>query len=43
MKIAIYFCVSTEDQAKEVLSFEVQKEYPESFVKRVIVKVTLCI
>lgn len=33
MKIAIYIRVSTEDQAKEGYSLEVQREYLESFVK----------
>jgi len=31
MKIAIYIRVSTEDQAKEGYSLEVQREYLESF------------
>jgi len=30
MKVAIYIRVSTEDQAKEGYSLEVQKEYLES-------------
>ena len=34
MKIAIYIRVSTEDQAKEEYSLEVQREYLEAFVKR---------
>ena len=34
MKIAIYTRVSTEDQAKEGYSLEVQREYLESFTKR---------
>jgi len=34
MKIAIYIRVSTEDQAKEGYSLEVQKEYLEAFAKR---------
>jgi len=34
MKLAIYIRVSTEDQAKEGYSLEVQKEYLESFAKR---------
>lgn len=34
MKIAIYIRVSTEDQAKEGYSLEVQREYIESFAKR---------
>jgi site-specific DNA recombinase len=34
MKIAIYIRVSTEDQAKEGYSLEVQREYLESFAKR---------
>src|SRR3989338_6822346 len=34
MKIAIYIRVSTEDQAKEGYSLEIQKEYLESFSKR---------
>ena len=34
MKIAIYTRVSTEDQAKEGYSLEVQREYLESFAKR---------
>ena len=34
MKAAIYIRVSTEDQAKEGYSLEVQKEYLESFAKR---------
>ncbi len=33
MGIAIYIRVSTEDQAKEGYSLEVQREYLESFVK----------
>jgi site-specific DNA recombinase len=33
MKIAIYVRVSTEDQAKEGYSLEVQREYFESFAK----------
>jgi len=34
MKVAIYIRVSTEDQAKEGYSLEVQREYLESFAKR---------
>lgn len=34
MKIAIYIRVSTEDQAKEGYSLEVQREYLETFAKR---------
>ena len=34
MKIAFYIRVSTEDQAKEGYSLEVQREYLESFAKR---------
>ena len=34
MNIAIYIRVSTEDQAKEGYSLEVQKEYLESFASR---------
>ena len=34
MKIAIYIRVSTEDQAKEGYSLEVQREYLESFAER---------
>ncbi len=34
MKTAIYIRVSTEDQAKEGYSLEVQREYLESFAKR---------
>ena len=34
MRIAIYIRVSTEDQAKEGYSLEVQREYLESFAKR---------
>lgn len=34
MKIAIYIRVSTEDQAKEGYSLEVQREYLESFAQR---------
>ncbi len=34
MKTAIYTRVSTEDQAKEGYSLEVQREYLESFAKR---------
>ena len=34
MKVAIYIRVSTEDQAKEGYSLEVQREYLESFTKR---------
>ena len=34
MKIAIYTRVSTEDQAKEGYSLEVQREYLEAFAKR---------
>lgn len=33
MKTAIYIRVSTEDQAKEGYSFEVQRDYLESFAK----------
>lgn len=33
-KIAIYIRVSTEDQAKEGYSLDVQGEYLESFAKR---------
>jgi site-specific DNA recombinase len=34
LRIAIYTRVSTEDQAKEGYSLEVQREYLESFAKR---------
>jgi len=34
MNIAIYIRVSTEDQAREGYSLEVQREYLESFAKR---------
>ena len=34
MKLAIYVRVSTEDQAKEGYSLEVQREYLESFAGR---------
>jgi site-specific DNA recombinase len=34
MKVAIYIRVSTEDQAKEGYSLEVQREYLEAFAKR---------
>ena len=34
MKTALYIRVSTEDQAKEGYSLEVQREYLESFAKR---------
>ena len=34
MKASIYIRVSTEDQAKEGYSLEVQREYLESFAKR---------
>jgi len=34
LRIAIYIRVSTEDQAKEGYSLEVQREYLESFAKR---------
>ncbi|MCM8782139.1 MAG: recombinase family protein [Candidatus Omnitrophica bacterium] len=34
MKVVIYIRVSTEDQAKEGYSLEVQREYLESFAKR---------
>ena len=34
MKIALYIRVSTEDQAKEGYSLEVQREYLESFAER---------
>lgn len=34
MKVAIYIRVSTEDQAKEGYSLDVQKEYLESFAER---------
>ena len=34
MGLAIYIRVSTEDQAKEGYSLEVQREYLESFAKR---------
>jgi len=34
MKVALYIRVSTEDQAKEGYSLEVQREYLESFAKR---------
>lgn len=33
MKIGIYLHLSTEDQAKEGYSLEVQREYLESFAK----------
>ncbi len=33
LRIAIYTRVSTEDQAKEGYSLEVQREYLESFAK----------
>ncbi|MBL7131065.1 MAG: recombinase family protein [Candidatus Omnitrophica bacterium] len=35
MKVALYLRVSTEDQAKEGYSLEVQREYLESFAKRI--------
>lgn len=34
MKISIYIRVSTEDQAREGYSLEVQREYLESFAQR---------
>ena len=34
MKVSIYIRVSTEDQAKEGYSLEVQREYLGSFTKR---------
>ena len=34
LRIAIYTRVSTEDQAKEGYSLEVQREYLESFANR---------
>lgn len=34
MRVAIYIRVSTEDQAKEGYSLEVQREYLESFAER---------
>ena len=34
MKVALYLRVSTEDQAKEGYSLEVQREYLESFAQR---------
>jgi DNA invertase Pin-like site-specific DNA recombinase len=34
MRISIYIRVSTEDQAKEGYSLEVQREYLEDFAKR---------
>ena len=34
MKVAIYTRVSTEDQAKEGYSLEVQREYLEAFANR---------
>ena len=34
MRVSIYIRVSTEDQAKEGYSLEVQKEYLEAFAKR---------
>ena len=34
LKVAIYIRVSTEDQAKEGYSLEVQREYLESFAAR---------
>lgn len=34
MKIAIHIRVSTQDQAKEGYSLEVQREYLESFAKK---------
>ena len=34
MKVSLYIRVSTEDQAKEGYSLEVQREYLESFAKR---------
>jgi len=34
IKVAIYIRVSTEDQAKEGYSLEVQREYLESFAQR---------
>jgi site-specific DNA recombinase len=34
MRTAIYIRVSTEDQAKEGYSLEVQREYLESFARR---------
>ena len=35
MKIAIYIRVSTEDQARKGYSLDVQREYFESFGKRI--------
>ena len=34
MKVALYTRVSTEDQAREGFSLEVQREYLESFAKK---------
>jgi len=34
MRIAVYIRVSTEDQAKEGYSLEVQREYLEAFSKK---------
>jgi len=34
MRVALYTRVSTEDQAREGFSLEVQREYLESFAKR---------
>lgn len=34
MKVSMYIRVSTEDQAREGYSLEVQSEYLESFAKR---------
>jgi len=37
MKVALYTRVSTDEQAKEGYSLEVQREYLESFAKKKIV------
>ncbi|MBU3912433.1 MAG: recombinase family protein [Candidatus Omnitrophica bacterium] len=39
IKVAIYIRVSTEDQAKEGYSLEVQREYLESFAQREVFEV----
>jgi len=36
LNIAIYIRVSTEDQAKEGYSLEVQREYLESFAENLV-------
>jgi site-specific DNA recombinase len=41
-RIAIYIRVSTEDQAKEGYSLEVQREYLESFAKKEGLEIFKC-